>query len=186
MTRRPDAADRAQAAAKAAQHRACLCGDKTPCSCGTPSQGWRPWRLRPLIWGDVPILLAASRQPVDSLRTSLETSLRALSRKIDKIGKNMASQADVDAIAAALHQEDSDLNAAVAGISQKLADLQAAVDAGQPVDLSALQAEVDGLRGAVDSAAALVPAPAAPPADGGDAPVDGGDGPAPVDSGDGS
>lgn len=115
-----------------------------------------------------------------------QTSARALARKIDKIGRNMASQADVDAIAAALHQEDSDLNAAVTGITQKLADLQAAVDAGQPVDLSGLQAEVDSLRGAVDSAAALVPAPAAPPADGGDgsAPVDSGDGSAPSDGGD--
>lgn len=158
--KRPDYTDQAQARDRAAaRHKRCVCGDRQPCSC-TPSPGWRARGWRPVFWGDLRLLWRYVLQ-----QTQLITSLGE---------KIMASQADVDAIAAALHQEDSDLNAAVSSISAKIADLQAQIDAGQPVvDLSGLQAEVDGLRGAVDSAAALVPAPADnPPADGGDVPAE--------------
>lgn len=71
-----------------------------------------------------------------------------------------AQQDQIDALAATLHQEDSDLNAAISNIQAWIA---AHPDA---VDLSDLQAEVANLGTAVSSAAALVPAPAEPPADG--------------------
>lgn len=89
--------------------------------------------------------------------TSIERRFKAIEKKLNDLGvKVSASQDQIDALAATLHQEDSDLNAAIANIQAWIA---AHPDAP---DLSGLQAEVANLGTAVSSAAALVPAPAAP------------------------
>ena len=66
----------------------------------------------------------------------------------------MASQADIDALTAALAQEDSDLNTAVTGIQAEIVALQ---NANPALDLTALSAQVDATAAAVAAAAALVP-----------------------------
>lgn len=105
---------------------------------------------RPLLWQDVPYLLAAFQDPI--------------LRKLNKLERMMTAQQDaIDQLDALLVQENGDLQVAVAGIQDELAALQAAVDAGQPVNLSALSEHVGNLRTSVDSAAALVPA-VVPPA----------------------
>jgi chromosome segregation ATPase len=137
------------------QSESCGCREQ---STPAPSPGWKPCPWRPVFWAELNTELALI---ADMLRAQ-DRKITQLARVVRQLeGITMASQADIDALAAALHQEDSDLNSAVSAITAKIADLQAQIDAGQPVDLSGLQAEVDGLRGAVDSAAALVPAPAA-------------------------
>jgi peptidoglycan hydrolase CwlO-like protein len=100
--------------------------------------------------------------------TQVWAYLLAQEEIINKIGeRQVATQSDVDALTAALAQEDSDLNAAVSGIQAEIDSLKAA---NPSLDLSALSAQVDATKAAVAAAAALVPAPAAPPADGGSAP----------------
>lgn len=128
----------------------------------TPSPGWRPCRWRPLTWGDVPLLAAAFREPHDQLDHKLDQIIR----KLNRLDRKMSAQQDaIDQLDALVVQENGDLQVAVAGIQAELAALQAAVDAGQPVDLTAISEHVASLRGSVDSAAALVPA-AAPPVGG--------------------
>jgi len=68
--------------------------------------------------------------------------------------KLMATQADIDALTAALAQEDSDLNTAVTGIQAEIVALQ---NANPALDLTALSAQVDATAAAVAAAAALVP-----------------------------
>jgi peptidoglycan hydrolase CwlO-like protein len=72
----------------------------------------------------------------------------------------MSTQAEADAIAAELQQENSDLNAAVTGIQAEIDALKAAQPA---IDLTALQDQADAVKAAVAAAAALVPAPAPAP-----------------------
>jgi hypothetical protein len=74
----------------------------------------------------------------------------------------MATQADVDALTAAVSGVSTDLAAAVTNIQAEIAALQTANPA---LDLSALQTAVSGLvtvQGTVD--ALETPPPAAPPA----------------------
>lgn len=90
--------------------------------------------------------------------TDIDRRLKTVEKKIKELGvKVSATQDQIDALAATLHQEDSDLNTAIANIEAWIA---AHPDAP---DLSGLQAEVANLGTAVSSAAGLVPAP---PADG--------------------
>lgn len=109
-----------------------------------------------------------------------QTSLRALSRKIDKIGTLMSVSVD---------QLDADIQTLIAGYQAVVAQnvqLQAALASADADKAAAVQAAIvaedaDGQQ-KIDAADALVAAanaPAAPPADGGDgsAPVDGGDAP---------
>ena len=79
---------------------------------------------------------------------ALEHANRRLSARVNRMENTMATQADVDALTAGLTQ-------AVAGIQAEIASLQAA---NPTLDLSGLTAEVAAVE-------ALVPAPAAPPAD---------------------
>lgn len=157
---------------------------------------WRKFR-----WGDARLMYADLRsrmrceccdqQPLtradaERLSDALAEELAAIRKAVATINRkvtHVATQADVDAVAAALHQEDSDLNSAVSAIQAKLADLEQQVANGQPVDLSGLQAEVANLGSAVSSAAALVPAPAPAPGDGGTPPADGGSGDVPPTDG---
>lgn len=124
----------------------------------TPDLGMSPARRgQPVTQGE---LVAAL--------TQVWAYLLAQEEIINKIGeRQVATQSDVDALTAALAQEDSDLNAAVSGIQAEIDSLKAA---NPSLDLSALSAQVDATKAAVAAAAALVPAPAAPPADGGSAP----------------
>ena len=103
----------------------------------------RWWVLRHVLWPE----LRKHARALDTIK-----------KKITKLEENiMAQQSDIDALAAALAQEDSDLNTAVAGIQAEIAALQNAQPA---LDLSGLQSQVDAMRGAVDAASALVPPPA--------------------------
>lgn len=89
---------------------------------------------------------------------SIDRRIRAVEKKQTTQGETMAaSQADIDALAAALHQEDSDLNTAVTGIQ---AEIDALKQANPSLDVTALQSEVTSMGTAVSSAAALVPPPA--------------------------
>jgi hypothetical protein len=75
--------------------------------------------------------------------------------QITRLGEGlMAQQEDIDALTAALAQEDSDLNTAVTGIQAEIAALQ---NANPALDLTALTAQVDATAAAVAAAAALVP-----------------------------
>lgn len=74
---------------------------------------------------------------------------------VTQIGdRQMSQQDDINALTAALAQEDSDLNAAVTGIQAEIAALQ---NANPALDLTALTAQVDATAAAVAAAAALVP-----------------------------
>lgn len=115
-----------------------------------PSPGWVPCSRRiPVFWDDFA-----------HYTNLLWAHIEAQDKKIKRLEvMAMASQADVDALTAALAQEDSDLNTAVTGIQAEIAALQAANPA---LDLTALSAQVDATAVAVAAAAALVPAPPAP------------------------
>ena len=89
----------------------------------------------------------------------IERHIRALEQVQTIQGeKIVASQADIDALTAALAQEDSDLNTAVTAIQAEIVALQ---QANPALDLTALSAQVDATAAAVAAAAALVPAPPA-------------------------
>lgn len=116
------------------------------------------------------------RAEFDAAIKSLWTYVRAQRVQIKKLEigvQQMASQADVDALTAALNAEDAELGTAVSGLQGSVTAIAAeiaALQAAQPaLDLSALSAEVansqaqaDAVAAAVASAAALVPP--APPA----------------------
>lgn len=92
---------------------------------------------------------------LNRLLSNIDGQIMAIEETVTKIGERQVStQADVDALTAALAQEDSDLNTAVAGIQAEIAALQSANPA---LDLSALSAQVDATRAAVAAASALVP-----------------------------
>ncbi|MCW2904211.1 MAG: hypothetical protein JWO67_6476 [Streptosporangiaceae bacterium] len=95
---------------------------------------------------------------VDRVLRSIDRHLLAVEENITQIGESILStQADVDAIAAELQQEDSDLNAAVAAIQAWINSQPASVDVSGLVPLA------DALKASVANAAALVPAPAPAP-----------------------
>lgn len=136
-------------------------------------------------------VLGGVRAEVDALRTTTETSLRALSRKIDKIGKILMSDQDtLNSVSQALADLSAKVSADDAALATSVSDVQAEIaalqnqPAGTPLDFSGVNSALQTLQGNVDantqaiaSVAALVPAPAAPPANGGDgsAPAGGGD-----------
>lgn len=91
--------------------------------------------------------------------------------------QQMATQADIDAVTAALTAEDSELNTAVSGLNTSVTNIQALIAQLQQqnpqLDLTALQAELQNsqtqatnIQTAVQSAASLVPAPTPAPASG--------------------
>jgi predicted phage tail protein len=84
---------------------------------------------------------------------------------INILGEKVAvQQADLDALAQTLSDENSDLNSAVTGIQAEITALQ---NQNPALDISGLQAQVDSMKTAVDSAAALVPPAPAPGPDSG-------------------
>lgn len=108
--------------------------------------------------------IPVTRAELNRRLAGIESHLSALEVIQTQIGeRQVALQDDINAVAAALADENSQLNTAVAGIQAELADLEQQIANGQQVDLSGLQAQVDAMKSAVDAAAALVPAP---PADG--------------------
>jgi hypothetical protein len=146
----------------------------SPETVSAPSPGFRFCPYRPLLWRDVPLLLDIFREPADTKFDQLLVAITALGKALSKDVKKLehiimaASQADIDAVTAALQAEDSALNAAVASLSaadQAISDQLAALAAANPaLDLSALQAEVansasasQAVADAVSATAALVP-----------------------------
>jgi hypothetical protein len=92
---------------------------------------------------------------VDATLADIDSHLVAVEETITQLGEaQMSTQADVDALTAALSDDDAELNTAVTGIQAEIAALQSANPA---LDLTALSAQVDATKAAVDAAAALVP-----------------------------
>jgi hypothetical protein len=101
----------------------------------------------------------------------LDAVVERLQERID----GMASQEDVDAVVAALQDDEAGLQAvdtkitdAATKLQAELDNLQAQINAGQPLDLSALQsipaelsAVSDALGTHVDAVGALTPTPPA-------------------------
>lgn len=180
MTGRPDSTDRAITRDRI-REKARMFNES--CGCETPSPGWKPCRYRPLIWGDVPLLLELMRTPVDALRTSTETSARALARKLDHILK------EIKAMAVSTDKILADIQTLVAGGQAKDALIKQLQDALASADADKAQAVADavaaddaGIQAQIDAADAVAQEYLnPPPADSGD----GGDTP-PADSGDGS
>lgn len=113
---------------------------------------------------------------LNELRTEFTTQLdeiwlflRGQESLIANLKENqVATQADVDALTAALQAEDSELSTSVSGLQASVVAIQAEItqlqQANPTLDLSALTAEVtnskaqaDAVQAAVASAAALVP-----------------------------
>jgi hypothetical protein len=83
---------------------------------------------------------------------NIDDHVTAVEEIVTQIGEQLVStQADVDAIAAELTQEESDLNQAVTAIQTWINNQPASVD------VSELQTLADGLKTSVSNAAALVP-----------------------------
>lgn len=93
---------------------------------------------------------------------ALENAHRRLTAHVNRMEKHMATQADIDALTTKLGELKDTLTADDAGIQAEIDALKAANPA---VDVSGLQSAVDALSAQVDATSALVPAPAAPPAD---------------------
>jgi len=115
-----------------------------------------PW---PFTWTPV------TQDQFTTAATHIDRRLAAIEKAVHDIRSNMATQADVDALTAALVAEDAELNTAVSSLQASVAAIAAllAVPPAQ-LDIAALQAEVatsqtlaDAVQAAVASAAALVP-----------------------------
>ena len=112
-----------------------------------------------------------SHAEFDTAIKALWVAVRAQKVTTTKLGaKILSTQADVDALTAALQAEDSELNAAVGGLQTSVTAIQAeiaALKAANPaLDLTALTAEVgnsksqaDAVAAAVATVAAIVPPP---------------------------
>jgi chromosome segregation ATPase len=94
---------------------------------------------------------------------SVDSHVLAIEEITTQIGSTVATQADVDALTAALTAEDAELTTGVSSLQASVAAIAALLQAPE-LDLSALQAEVansqaqaDAVAAAVASAAALVP-----------------------------
>lgn len=72
---------------------------------------------------------------------SIFKSLNAIERKL----KNVATQADVDAVTQRLSGVSTQLTTGLGEIQTEIQNLKDQVAAGQPVDLSALSAQVDSV-----------------------------------------
>lgn len=159
-----------------AQH---VCDDDCDCPeehvVHAPSPGAHFCRYRPLLWGDVPMLLAIFREPTDSkldtLRTFIETSDRALSRKLDKIGRFMSA---LDDVLADLDTATNEVSAKLDAQTAKIADLAAQLAAALPgsEEAAALQAQIDAAVTAIGAESARLHGLAADPADPVPAPVE--------------
>lgn len=87
--------------------------------------------------------------------TNIERRIRVLEATEHTQGEQIVStQADVDALTAALTADDSQLNAAVVAIQAEIAALQ---NANPALDLSGLTSAVAATADAVTAVAALVP-----------------------------
>lgn len=94
---------------------------------------------------------------------NIDRRLSAIEETVNRIGDQMATQADIDALTTALTAEDAELNAGVSSLQVSVAAIAALLQAPE-LDVTALQAEVansqslaDAVQAAVASAAALVP-----------------------------
>lgn len=98
---------------------------------------------------------------IERVLRNIGEHLSLVEQRVTQIGEvTVSTQDDVTAIANELTQEESDLNQAVASIQDWINSQPASVD------VSELQTLADGLKTSVSNAAALVPAPPAPPAGG--------------------
>lgn len=173
--------------------RRCVCGDPDAPEDETlsaPSPGWRPCPYRPLLWKDVPLLLAIFREPQDTKAAEIFGAVkdlgRALSRKIHALGVIVSVSvdelnADIQALVAGYQAKDALIAQLQAELASADADAQARVDAAVAAEDADAQAKIDAADAVVD-AVINPPAPVdTPPADGGDVPpADDGSGDAPV------
>lgn len=116
--------------------------------------------------------LISSLEPIYTYIIELVDGYNALNTELQTLKeKQVATQADVDALTSALQAEDSELSTAVSGLQTSVTAIQAEIvqlqQANPTLDLSALTAEVansqaqaDAVQSAVAAAAALVPPPA--------------------------
>lgn len=116
--------------------------------------------------------LISSLEPIYTYIIELVDGYNALNTELQTLKeKQVATQADVDALTAALQSEDSELSTAVSSLQTSVTAIQAEIaqlqQANPALDLSALTAEVansqaqaDAVQSAVAAAAALVPPPA--------------------------
>ena len=97
----------------------------------------------------------------DNNPREIERRVRALEMHVHHQGDQIvATQADIDALTAALTAEDAELLAAVVAIQAEIAALQ---EANPELDLSGLTGAVAATSAAVDAVAALVPPAVEPP-----------------------
>jgi hypothetical protein len=143
-----------------AAHRSCVCGDVQPCSC-TPSQGWHAPDWWPATHGDWRLVVNA-----------IEASERALSRKFDRVLKEIRS------MSVSVDKLNADIQTLVAGYQAVVAERDALKAALASADATQAQAVAD--------AVAAEDADAQSKIDAADAVVAGVNNPAPADSGDGS
>lgn len=103
--------------------------------------------------------------PNPSWREALHEFKAHLDRRLDRVEEKLhqlkeielMAQSDVDALTASLQSLKDTLVADDGAIQAAIAALEAQVAAGQPVDLTQLQAAVADMSAAVDSTTALVP-----------------------------
>lgn len=87
-------------------------------------------------------------------------ALNTINRKLDVL---MSQQDAIDTDVQALQQADVEIGQDTDALTAEIADLKAKVDAGQPVNLSGLDAIATSLKAKTDALHALVPAPPATP-----------------------
>jgi lipopolysaccharide export system protein LptA len=85
-------------------------------------------------------------------------ALNTVNRKLDVL---MSQQDELNTDVQALQQADVEIGQDTDALTAEIADLKAKVDAGQPVDLSGLDAIAASLKVKTDALHALVPAPPA-------------------------
>jgi cytochrome c556 len=129
------------------------------------SQVFAPWTQQADVKREIRLIA--------DLLKDMQGRLARHDRLINKMEKNMATtQADLDALAAALGDLSTKLTSADEGLQAEIDALQAA---NPSLDLSGVQSALGALSAQVDATAAMVPAapPAdVPPADGGDVPAE--------------
>lgn len=92
-----------------------------------------------------------------SILVEILQRLDVLLRITRRIETNMATQADIDAIATTVENVSTELTAASARITTEITTLEAEIQAGQPADLTALKSAVDSLSSVANAVDAIVP-----------------------------
>ena len=131
----------------------------------TPPPSHQMCPCRPLIWGDVPQLAAAFRDPrIEQVLTAIETLDRTLSRKLSRLERKMSALSDVLAdIDTATNEVAAKLDAQTAKIADLAAQLAAALPGSEQA--AALQHQIDDAVTVIGTQSARLHSLAADPAD---------------------